>query len=262
MLREIIRHKRVSLDGIDLSREITAIESLLPKMVPVKSLRKSLMGDSSISIIAEIKRQSPSRGKLAPDLSVEKLAVDYELAGARGISVLTDRKYFGGSNHDLMTARHYSSLPVLRKDFILHEYQVWESRLIGADAILLIAAVLETDELKRLYSLAGELGLEVLIEVHTKDEIDLIGPLNPDIIGINNRDLNSFTVDLATTEELRQYIPDDAVCISESGLKTRDDLVRLQSCGIDAVLIGEGIVTSPNPADKIRELLGTRHDEN
>ncbi len=260
MLDKIVQHKRAVLEKVDCAGEIASIEQLVSELPPVKSMKSSLIADESISIIAEIKRRSPSRGELAPNLSVEKTVRNYESGGARGISVLTDSKYFGGSNEYLMTARHFSALPVLRKDFILHEYQIWESRLIGADVILLIAAILEPDEITRFYSLATEIGLEVLFEVHSEEEIDAIAVLNPDIIGINNRDLKSFKVDLATTERLRKYLPDDIVCISESGIRSRNDMVRLQDCGVDAVLVGEGIVTSADPAGKIRELMGPNND--
>jgi indole-3-glycerol phosphate synthase len=132
--------------------------------------------------------------------------------------------------------------------------------MIGADAILLIAAILEPDEIRRLFTLAADMGLEVLLEVHSKEEIDNVAAVNPNIIGINNRDLTTFTVDLATTEKLRTYLPDNIVCISESGIRRRDDMVRMQDCGVDAVLVGEGIVTSRQPAGKIRELLGKQND--
>lgn len=260
MLHDIIRYKRNSLQGIDVSRQITAIERLLPKMAPVMSMMENLKAGDNVSIIAEVKRKSPSRGKLASRLSVGKLITGYESAGARGISVLTDRKFFAGGNSDLITAKHCSSLPVLRKDFIVHEYQVWESRLIGADAILLIAAVLEPGELADLYSLASRLGMEILVEVHSEREIDSVGAVEPEMIGINNRDLSNFTVDLSTTEKLRKYIPDHVLCVSESGISTREDMVRLQECGVDAALIGEALVVAADPAAKIRELRGDVDD--
>jgi indole-3-glycerol phosphate synthase len=184
----------------------------------------------------------------------------YESGGASGISVLTDNKFFGGNNEDLTTARHFSRLPILRKEFIIIEYQIWESRLIGADAVLLIAAILDSDEILRFASLASELGLEVLFEVHTEEEIEKIGPANPRIVGINNRDLESFSVDLATTERLRKLLPHDVVSVSESGIKTREDMLRMQQCGIDAVLVGESVVMDPDPSGKIMELTGVRHD--
>ncbi|MCP4566603.1 MAG: indole-3-glycerol phosphate synthase TrpC [FCB group bacterium] len=262
MLDEIIKHKRNTLSGIDLDREIGLMRRALPNLAPVISLKKSLTTDSGISLIAEIKRRSPSKGDLAADLSVDQMVGSYETGGARGISVLTDKRYFAGTTEDLMAAKHITHLPVLRKDFIIHEYQVWESRLIGADAILLIAAVLTSDEIARLYSLAKEIGLEILVEVHSQMDIERIRKIEPKIIGINNRDLKTFNVDLATTERLRSLIPDDVVCLSESGIKRREDMVRLQACNVDAVLVGEGIVTSSCPEMKISELLGTEHDQN
>lgn len=260
MLDKIVQYKRAALNEIDFTAEIASMERLLPGMPSVKSLRSSLTSDETISIIAEIKRRSPSCGDLAPDISVEETVAAYDSGGARGISVLTDNRFFGGSIEDLMTARHCGRLPILRKDFIIHEYQVWESRLIGADAILLIAAALSPIEIERLYSLAKSIGLEVLVEVHSEEEIGLIDRFIPEIIGINNRDLKSFTVDLVTTEKLRRFLPDGVACVSESGIKSRQDMVRLQECGVDAVLVGEAIVTCTDPARKIRELMGANHD--
>lgn len=262
MLDEIIKHKRDTLRGIDLDREIDLMRCALPDLAPVISLKKSLTTESGISLIAEIKRRSPSKGDLAVDLSVEEMVKNYENGGARSISVLTDQRYFSGSSEDLMAAKHITRLPVLRKDFIIHEYQIWESRLIGADAILLIAAVLTSDEIARLYALAKDIGLEILVEVHSQVDIEKIGKIEPEIIGINNRDLKTFNVDLATTERLRNLIPDEVVCVSESGIKHREDMIRLQACNVDAVLVGEGIVTSSSPEMKISELLGTGHDQN
>ncbi len=260
MLDEIVNHKLNLLDGLDLKNAIASIQRSLTGLNPTTSLRESLIADNNVSVIAEVKRRSPSRGSLASSLSVEDTVTAYETGGARGISILTDSRYFGGSAEDLMTAKHVTPLPVLRKEFIVHEYQVWESRLIGADAILLIAAILDPSAMKRLYSLAGSIGLEVLVEVHSESEIDRVGLLDPRIIGINNRDLASFTVDLATTERLRKYIPEHITCVSESGIACREDMVRLQEWGIDAALIGEALVASDDPAGKIRELTGEHND--
>lgn len=260
MLENIVRHKKAALREIDAAAQIAAVRDALPYLQKAVSLADSLKKDDGISIIAEIKRRSPSRGDLATGLSVETATREYETGGARAVSVLTDHYFFGGGADDLMAAKHNSRLPILRKDFIISEYQIWESRLIGADAILLIAAILTEDEMARFYALAGRLGLEVLIEVHARREIDMVRSLDPAIIGINNRDLASFTVDLATTERLRPYLPDHAVCVSESGIRSREDMMRLRACGVDAVLIGESLVTSPHPAETIRHLLGVRHD--
>lgn len=260
MLDKIVKHKYDRMAGLDFTNNIVAIEQALPSFAPVRSLRAGLTEDSRISVIAEIKRRSPSRGELAPDLSIRQTAEVYERGGAKGMSVLTDHSFFGGSIDDLMTARHCSPLPVLRKDFIIHEYQVWESRLIGADAILLIAAILNPATFRQLYTLACSIGLEILVEVHSEKEIDMVGAVAPEIIGINNRDLRTFKVDISTTERLRKHIPEHVTCISESGIKNRADMERLQACGVDAALIGESLVTNDDPAGKIRELTGANND--
>lgn len=257
MLRDILANKKKQLKNIDLAGEIERLRPVVSELGSVSSLKNSLRRDAGISLIAEIKRRSPSKGLLAENLSAEETARCYEQSGAQGISVLTDHDHFGGSGEDLMTAKHCSSLPILRKEFIIEEFQVWESRLIGADAILLIAAILTPEKLSRLHSLAMQIGLEVLVEVHTAEEIETALKIEPEIIGINNRDLETFKVNLATTEKLRQYIPKHVVCISESGISRRSDMLRLQDYGVDAALVGEHIVTSPDPDLKIQELLGS-----
>jgi indole-3-glycerol phosphate synthase len=257
MLDDILLHKKRELEGINQAAGIECIKQLISQLKPVLSLKQSLREDEGVSLIAEIKRRSPSKGTLAEDLSVEDTVQGYQRSGARAVSVLTDQHSFGGSTDDLMTAKHASSLPILRKDFIVEEYQIWESRLIGADAILLIVAILTPEKLSHYYSLARRIGLEVLAEVHTRDELETALTIRPEIIGINNRNLATFEVDLSTTESLRQYIPEEIVCISESGIGRRSDMLRLQACNVDAALVGEKIVTGPDPNLKIQELLGT-----
>jgi indole-3-glycerol phosphate synthase len=218
------------------------------------ALRKS----GSISLIAEIKRRSPSKGRLSDYLDPAATAQIYESAGASAVSVLTDTHYFDGSDSDLVAARECTSLPVLRKDFIVDEYQVLQSRLIGADAILLIIAALSPGELVRLSRMAAAVGLHVLTEVHEEREIEIALKAGSGIIGINNRNLKTFEVSLSTTERLRSLIPSDIVCVSESGIKNREDILRVQASGADAVLVGEGIVTAEDPVLQIRKLLGVR----
>ncbi len=207
-------------------------------------------------MIAEIKRQSPSKGLLARDLDIEKTSGLYEKAGAAAISVLTEEEFFRGSIEDLKTARACSRLPVLRKDFILEEFQVWESKFVGADAILLIVAILCPEKLCSLHSLARQIGLEVLVEIHNEGELQEALELNPEMVGINNRNLENFEVNLEVTERLRPLLPRDVVSISESGIYKREDVLRMQDLGIDAVLVGEAIVKNPDPCLKIQELLG------
>jgi len=256
MLAEIIQQKRRELEAVDLESGLAAFRAQISGSGPTRSLKASLTDKGSVSLLAEIKRRSPSRGVLAENLDAGKTARLYERAGASAISVLTEKVFFSGSNDDLAAARQCSPLPVLRKDFLLEEYQVWESRAIGADAILLIAAILEPDELQNLHSLAREIGLEVLIEVHSEEDARKALRVDPDILGINNRNLETFGVDLEVTERLRPLIPHGIACVSESGIRNREDVMRMRALGVDAVLVGEEIVTSPDPFKRIHELLG------
>ncbi|MBF0253716.1 MAG: indole-3-glycerol phosphate synthase TrpC [Candidatus Omnitrophica bacterium] len=218
----------------------------------IESLRESRYRPS---LIAEIKRRSPSRGDLNSGLDVARWAELYERSGAAAISVLTDGKYFGGSLDDLKTARGQTILPVLRKDFIIDEYQVYESVLWGADAILLIVAALQRDRLEALYGLARLLGLDVLAEVHSDGELAALQYLTEAAVGINNRDLQTFAVDLDTTRILSARLEGRFV-VSESGISGYPDVQQLRSSGVHAMLIGEAIITSADPAGLIGELLG------
>jgi len=260
MLDSIINRKRIALEKIDHAGEISRMVEDIGNLPPVDSLSASLRNSAGISLIAEIKRRSPSKGLLAESLAVDELAHAYENSGARGISVLTETDFFNGSIDDLRTARSNTTLPILRKDFIIGPFQVYESRLIGADAILLITGVMPPDELANLLHLSHQIGLEVLIEIHDERELERILPLNPEMIGVNNRNLADFTVSLSTTERLAALIPHPVIKVSESGINCRSDVLRMQDCGIDAVLVGESIIKSPDREAKIRELLGTDHD--
>ena len=256
MLDQIVQHKRAELARRKTRRPNQRSADDLADLPPVCSLAAALRATADIALIAEIKRRSPSRGLLAGDLLAKDIAPLYERAGAKAISVLTETQFFWGSNADLQSAKRNSRLPILRKDFIIDESQIWESRLIGADAVLLIAAILSPAQLQNLYSAAGNAGLEVLLEVHSAKEIETALAVGAKIIGINNRDLHTFKVDLRTSELLRPLVPTDILCVSESGISNRNDIRRLAACGIDAVLIGEAIVTSRNRQRKIGELLG------
>jgi indole-3-glycerol phosphate synthase len=257
MLDQIISYKRSQLEAIDKTSGIKRMEAMIGNLPPTISLRDKLLAESDISIIAEIKRRSPSRGILNTHMGIVELAQLYERAGAAAISVLTEDRYFRGSSDDLVTARRITSLPILRKDFVIDEYQVWESRVIGADAILLIVSILSDAELSQFSRLAQTLDLDVIIEVHDRNELDRALSLNPRTIGINNRNLATFETNLKTFETLAADIPANTLAISESGIHTRDDILFLKERGADAVLIGESIIASPDPYAKIRELRGT-----
>ncbi len=256
MLDEILTYKRQQLREIDFRREIEKMSPVVSALPPVRSMSESVRMEDGLSIIAEIKRRSPSKGALRENLKVSDMAREYERAGARAISVLTEDKYFGGSIKDLIDARGSADVPVLRKDFILEDYQVWESRYIGADAILLIVAILTSAKLSALYHLAQRLGLEVLVETHSPEELKTALSIDPEILGINNRNLETFEVDLGTVERLSSLIPGETLLVSESGIHSREDIVRLQECNVDAVLIGEEIVTAEDPYLRICQLRG------
>jgi indole-3-glycerol phosphate synthase len=213
---------------------------------------------SGVSLIAEVKKASPSRGVLREDFDPVALARQYAGAGAAAISVLTDEKHFQGTLAHLAAIREAlpDGPPLLRKDFIFDEYQLYEARAYGADAILLIVAMLEQDLLIDLLNSARRLGMTALIEVHDEAEVERALAAGATVIGVNNRDLHTFEVDLATTERLRRLIPSERVLVAESGISAREDVVRLAAIGVDAVLIGESLVVADDPGAKIRELLG------
>lgn len=200
-----------------------------------------------LSVIAEIKRRSPSAGDLAPGLDPARQARIYQDAGAAAVSVLTEPHFFGGSLDDLRAVRSAVELPVLRKDFVLHPAQVWQSRAAGADAILLIVAVLNDDELALLLSEASEAGLDALVEAHTPDEAKRATAAGAAIVGVNNRDLTSFITDLATAESIAPLLPGRAVRVAESGVSSAEGARRMATAGYDAILVGEALVTSPDP---------------
>jgi indole-3-glycerol phosphate synthase len=209
-----------------------------------------------LSLIAEFKRRSPSAGWIARDARVSDLAVAYERGGAAALSVLTDGSSFGGSLDDLREARAASELPILRKDFVVDPYQLLEAATGGADAVLLIVAALEQDDLARLYAEARQLDLDCLVEVHDADELERALELDADVIGINNRNLRDLSVDVATTHELMIDVPTGKTVVAESGFRSRAELDELERIGVDAVLIGETLMRSQDPAAAVRELAG------
>lgn len=222
------------------------------------SLKRAL-GASGVGVIAEIKRASPSRGVLSVEVDPPAIAGQYLDGGAVAISVLTDEPFFHGSMVDLTAASavaHSQGVPVLRKDFIVDDYQLTEARVIGADAILLIVAALEQPLLADLLAKAIELGLDALVEVHDADEMRRAADAGAEIIGINNRDLRTFVVDLATTERLTPLAPASAILVAESGIFTRADVERLEGLGVDAVLVGESLILAEDRTEAIRRLRG------
>ena len=224
-------------------------------MGPPRGLCESLRSPG-LSVIAEIKRRSPSKGSLAPDLDAGELAARYEAAGAAALSVLTDRDFFGGSLEDLIEARARVALPVLRKDFTVAERDLLDARIAGADAVLLIVAALDDDELRVLHDQASSLGLDVLVEVHDEAELDRALELDASLIGVNQRDLHSFAVDTDRALRVLQRFPASVVAVAESGVRDADDAQRLASGGFDAVLVGEHLVTADDPGQALTLLSG------
>jgi len=209
-----------------------------------------------ISLIAEVKRASPSAGDIAPDVDRLELVAAYERGGAAAISVLTEPEYFRGSLEDLSAVRASVGIPVLRKDFICDPLQVWEARAAGADAVLLIVAVLDQTELVSLAGLVDALGMTALIEVHDEADMARAADAGARVVGINTRDLATLRVDPTVVARLRPFAPQGALVVGESGVSVRADVVRLEGVGCDAVLVGEALVRAPDPAAKVRELLG------
>lgn len=211
---------------------------------------------SPISLIAEIKKASPSAGIIRENFDVAAIAEAYEAAGASAVSVLTDERFFSGSLENLELARRASTLPLLRKDFIIHEYQVAEAGAAGADAFLLIAAILSKSQMEDYISLGTELGMEALVEVHQGKELDRAVDAGSRIIGINNRDLKTFHVDLNVSLELGKALPEDTIRVSESGIRSRSDVEELERHGFNAILVGETLMRGADPGEEARRLLG------
>lgn len=221
---------------------------------PTRGFRKALTGRDEISVIAEIKRRSPSKGPLAPGLDPAALAADYERGGAACLSVLTDAEFFGGSATDLAAARAACTRPVLRKDFTVADRDVLDARLMGADCVLLIVAALEQVELRRLYDLATDLDLDVLVEVHDERELERALDVGALLVGVNQRDLVTFDVDRARAERMASQIPTGVVRVAESGIGGRADAAVLAEAGYDALLVGETLVRSADPAAEVASL--------
>jgi indole-3-glycerol phosphate synthase len=235
---------------------IAELQKMASEQRPVLDLASALRGDG-IQLIAEVKKASPSRGIIRPDFDPVEIAKIYAGNGAAAVSVLTEALHFQGSLEHLKNIRKAlpDKLPLLRKDFIVDPYQIYESRAYGADSLLLIVAILKPEKLHELLEISHELNMSCLVEVHNEAEVEIALKSGAKIIGINNRDLNTFGVDLATTERLRPLIPADRIIVSESGIKQRSDIEKLRQLGIDAVLIGESLMSAPDIAAKMRELL-------
>jgi indole-3-glycerol phosphate synthase len=225
---------------------------------PGRGFTAALRSAAGLSVIAEIKRASPSRGALAPDLDPARLAAAYRSGGAACLSVLTDRDFFAGSPGDLVAARAAVDLPVLRKDFTVGTADVCDARLMGADAVLLIAAALSPRLLGALIDLARTVGIDALVEVHDEDEAEVALAAGATLVGVNQRDLVTFSVDTARAERVVKVLPDTVVRVAESGIRHHDDAARLAGAGFDAVLVGESVVTAADPAAAVAGLVTAR----
>lgn len=258
ILDEIVANKRREVAEAKVKVPVVVLEERASTVKPVRDFRTALRKEG-ISLIAEIKRSSPSRGDMLPNVDAVELASLYEQSGARALSVLTDNKFFKGSVDDLESAHQHVKIPCLRKEFIIDEYQIIEARAYQADAILLIVRILTDDEIKRYIALARRLGMAALVETHTEDEIKRAIDCGAHIIGINNRDLDTLEMDVQTSMRLRRKVSGGYTLVSESGIYTREHVKMLEDGGIDAILVGESLLTSKNIQAKIRELLG--HDD-
>lgn len=231
------------------------LDERIPAPGPSRPFRDALAAPG-MSLISELKRASPSRGPIHPDARAAEVVRTYELAGASACSILTEPDHFGGSLDDLVAARAATALPLLRKDFVVDEYQLAEGRAAGADAALLIVAALGPERLEDLLQAADALGMDALVEVHDRRELEVAGAAGARIVGINNRDLKSLQVDIETTHRLLEAVPPGSIVVAESGIGARDDVARLEDAGVDAILVGERLMSAGDPVATVAELLG------
>jgi indole-3-glycerol phosphate synthase len=256
VLDRILESRRAEVEHRKKVLPETALKYGVKAALPVRDFSAALSRDG-LNVLAELKPASPSHGVLREPFDPPALATALESAGAVGLSVLTESEFFRGSLKNLRDARKSVNLPVLRKDFIFDPWQVWETRANDADSLLLMVAVLQDAQLRDLIALARELGMEPLVEVHTADELDRALAAGSRIIGVNNRDLKTLDVRVETSFELIARIPDNCIAISESGLRSHEDLRKLREAGFDAFLIGEHLMLAPDPAAALVQLLGT-----
>jgi indole-3-glycerol phosphate synthase len=256
ILDEILARKR---QEVAESRVARPLSCLTPHADSPRGFSVSLR-QPGVSVIAEFKRRSPSGGPIRPDATPADIAAAYASAGAAALSVLTDSDYFGGSSADLVETRSATPLPVLRKDFVVDPYQVYEASSIGADAVLLIVRALADAELRQLLELSAQLGLDALVETHSADEVRRALDAGASLLGVNNRDLDTLVTDVTLAPRLRPLVPPQCVFVAESGVSTPDQITALADAGVDAVLIGEALLRAPDPGARLRELVwaGTR----
>jgi len=254
MLHKIVVQKREEIEQRKRDLPLSRLEERIAQQKPPLDFALSLKGNQ-MQLIAEVKRASPSRGVLCSNFNPAEMATTYAQGGAAAISVLTDKKNFDGDIEYLPEIKQAVELPLLRKDFIFDPYQIYESRAYGADALLLIVAILSQEQLNELLSLSHNVGLKCLVEVHNEDEVERALLSRAEVIGINNRDLNTFAVDINTTWRLRPLIPQTQIVVSESGIKNQSDVEKLKEWKVNAMLVGEALVTASDVLAKVRELI-------
>jgi len=257
ILNKIIARKHEEIESRSARLALSALQQLAAQADPVrgfaKSLRKKLDNGQS-AVIAEIKKASPSKGVIRENFDPVQIARSYKKGGAACLSVLTDEDFFQGHDDYLVAARKACDLPVIRKDFIINPYQVYEARTLGADCILLIVAALDDASLQSLFQLSGELGMDTLVEVHDKTELARAKQLDLSFVGINNRDLRTFETRLSTTLNLLEDLPEDCFVVTESGIHTSDDVALMRANNVNAFLVGEAFMRAPDPGELLSEL--------
>jgi len=253
ILRKIVDHKRREIEEKKRKFNLSVLREEAERLKTPYDFKGALSG-KGVNIIAEVKKASPSKGVIREDFDPVKIAKAYERGGARAISVLTDEKFFQGSPFYLRQVAESVNLPVLRKDFIIDEFQIYGAKALGASSYLLIVAILSDSQLREFIALGRELGMEPLVETHTEEEVERALKAGAEIIGVNNRDLKTFTVSLSTTLNLLPLIKSEGkLAVSESGIKGREEILRLREAGVDAFLVGETLMRSSNPEQLLKE---------
>lgn len=256
ILKDIVLKKKERILQAKQNLPEEDLKAKVQNLSPCRPFIEAIHKTRSISLIAEIKRQSPSQGIIRQDFNVQGIAKDYQDASVQAISILTEEDFFSGSISYLNEVRNIVSIPILRKDFILEPYQIYESRYFGADAILLIADLLSREKLSQLMQIANDLGLDCLVELHTEKELKKVLQLGVPLIGINNRDLHTLEVDFKTTQRLFPLIPKEKIVVVESGIKSHQDVLFLKILGVSAVLIGEAFMEAEDIKEKVKDLMG------
>lgn len=254
ILEKIVAHKQKKIAERKELYPVKLLEKSIYFNTPAVSMKQYLRREDKSGVIAEFKRRSPSKGDINPTATVEQVTIGYMQAGASGLSVLTDEHFFGGKNADLTEARKFNFCPILRKDFTIDEYQVVEAKSIGADVILLIAEILNKDQLRKLATLARKLGMEVLMEIHSAEQLEKYNEY-VDLIGVNNRNLEDFSVSIQTSIQLFDELPTEAVKVSESGISDPNAIVELRRIGYEGFLIGEYFMASASPGKTCAEFI-------